>query len=208
MCGSRVTTTGAWLCVAALCCVPRAVFGTTRLPLTFDQVLDQAATVVRAEVVDVRSEWRELREHRTIETVVTFRIHSVLKGSSGALLQLDFLGGTIGEDTLRVAGQTQFAVGDQDFLFIESDRRSVSPIVGLGLGRFPIQRDAFTGRVFVTTFEGQPFVGVRDFGRGMRATAGTRFPAASVAAPSTVGLSDADFERFVLERIRGRLTKQ
>jgi hypothetical protein len=202
--GSRATTAGVLLCIAALCSAARTVSATTILPMTFDQLLDQAATVVRGEVVDVRSEFRERRDQRTIETIVTFRIHSVIKGASGALLQLEFLGGTVGADTLRVAGQAQFAVGDHDFLFIEGDRQSVSPIVGLGLGRFPIRRDAFTGRMFVTTYEGQPFVGVLEFGRTVRAAAGTKFPAANAGAASSVGFSDAAFERLVVERIRDR----
>jgi hypothetical protein len=44
--------------VALLSFAP-TVSTTTVLPLTFDELLAEAATIVRGEVVDVRSDWRD-----------------------------------------------------------------------------------------------------------------------------------------------------
>jgi hypothetical protein len=173
---------------------------TSLIPLTFDELIAQAATIVRCDIVDVRSEWRETREERVIVTLVTIRVRSALKGSSRDVVQLEFPGGTIRDITLRVAGTPQFAAGDEEFLFINSGQ-TISPLVGFGLGRFSIHHDAFTHRTFVTSFDGKPFRGLVDFSRATRAAAQTEFPRTPIERAASVGLSDGDFESLVRNRL-------
>jgi hypothetical protein len=149
----------AWLSFAP------TVSTTSVVPLTFDELLAEAATIVRGEVTDVRSEWRDRQPGSgPIVTFVTVRVQQTLKGGPSPQLLLQFLGGTVGDQTLTVAEMPQFKIGDRDILFINDAGRPASPIVGVFLGRFTIKVDAFTGREFVTTFDGRPLSDAADIG--------------------------------------------
>ena len=52
----------------------------------------------------------------------TFRVEDVWKGASGAVTQLEFLGGTIGETTMEVVGMPTFRVGQRSVLFVAGER--------------------------------------------------------------------------------------
>ncbi len=198
----RLDLTGALAAIAIACILAPRLSATSVLPLTFDDLVTRATTIVRCDVVDVRAEWRERRDDRAIVTVVTIRVQSVLKGSSGNMVRLDFLGGAVDDTSLRVAGMPSFAVGDQAFLFIDGTGAALSPLVGFGLGRFAIQHDAFTQRAFVTNFDGRAFRGPTDFGRATRARAQTGFPPTRLEVEPAAALSDRDFETLIRQKVR------
>jgi hypothetical protein len=170
---------------------------TTVVPLTFDQLVQQADAVFIGEVVDVRSSWNETRDGRSIVTQVTFDVTRVLKGTRGLRTQLTFQGGRIGDVTQEVSGMPTFRIGDRDVLFVSPDRNAVSPIVGFWQGRFRIIRDAATGEAQVRSHDGSAIV---DGFRGAGAFRG----GASPARP--MGL--ADFETLVKARVADRVTQQ
>jgi hypothetical protein len=168
--------------------------------MTFDELLAESAIVVRGEVVDVRSDWRDRRpDSGPIVTFVTVRVQQTLKGAPSPQLLLQFLGGTVGDRTLRVAEMPQFKVGDRDILFINDVAQPASPIVGFFIGRFPIRVDAFSGREFVTTYDGRPLSDAADIGSA---------PAKSLSAmrASTPGaaLSVAAVEAVIRQRLQSK----
>lgn len=177
---------------------------TTVIPPTFDELVARAATIVRGQVVDVRSEWRDSRSDRTIVTLVTFTVDSVVKGPASIQILLEFMGGTVDDVTLRIAGMPQFRVGDRDILFVSDAGRPVSPIVGFAFGRFPVRRDVFTGREFVTTYDGRAFASTAEIGQPNRTAAARGFPR---AGPS-VSLSVADFETLIRRKIQDQASKR
>ena len=184
--------------LVALLCFAQTVSTTTVLPPTFDELLAEAATIVRAEVVDVRSDWRDRRPGSgPIVTFVTVRVQQTLKGGSSTQMLLEFLGGTVGDSTLTVAEMPQFRVGDRDILFINDAGRPVSPIVGFFVGRFPIRVDAFTGREFVTTFDGRPLSDAADIG-----SAPAKSLSALRARTSGAALSVAAVETLIRQRLQ------
>jgi hypothetical protein len=138
---------------------------TTVVALTFDEVLAGADEVFIGQVVDQRSVWEESRSGRLIVTLVTFRIERTLKGAPRIQAMLEFVGGTIGEDTMRVAGVPRFQIGDRDVLFLSGVVRPVSPVVGLMQGRFRIVRDPDRGVDTVLTFGGDAVATLDDIGR-------------------------------------------
>ena len=87
------------VCTVAAAGVARS---TTVIPPTFDALVSSAATIFVGEVMNVRSEWETTRNGRTIITLVTFRVEDVWKGDLGAVTQLEFLGGEIGDLGMRV----------------------------------------------------------------------------------------------------------
>ena len=138
---------------------------TTVVSMTFDELLAGAEEAFLGQVVDQRSEWEQTRSGRAIVTLVTFRVERVLKGSPRIQAALEFLGGTVGEDTLTVPGVPQFHIGDRDVLFLNSVIRPVSPVVGLMQGRFRVIRDPDRGVDTVRTFGGDALVSLEDIGR-------------------------------------------
>ena len=98
----------------------------------------------------------------------------------------------------------QFEVGDRDILFVNDAGRPVSPIVGFAFGRFPLRRDVFTGREFVTTYDGRAFASTAEIGQPNRTTAARGFPRAG----SSVSLSVADFETLIRRQIEAQATKR
>lgn len=115
---------------------------TTVIPPTFESLVSQAGTIFVGEVMDVRSDWFAAARGRAIVTRVTFRVEDVWKGTSGVVTQLEFLGGTVGETTMRVVGMPAFREGQRSVLFVSSEGRTISPLVGFWHGRMRVERDS------------------------------------------------------------------
>ena len=72
---------------------------------------------------------------------MTFRVEESWKGAAGAVTQLEFLGGTIGESTMEVVGMPTFLEGQRSVLFVSSQVRAASPLVGFWHGRMRVEKD-------------------------------------------------------------------
>lgn len=135
--------------VSSLILLP-AARSTTVIPPEFDALVHEADAIVRGHVVDVRSEWDLSGGHRRIVTFVTVAVLETLAGDPAPNeIVLRFLGGTVGDVTMHIPGQPQFKPGDEDFLFVQGNGRQWSPLVAVMHGRYPIERDAATGREVV-----------------------------------------------------------
>jgi hypothetical protein len=142
---------------------------TTVIPPTFATLVAKANTIFVGEVTDVRSQWVATRQGRAIVTKVTFKVEDVWKGAAGAVTQLEFLGGTVGEMTMDVVGMPQFHAGQRSVLFVAGDATLVSPLVGFYHGRLRIEKD-INGVDRVRTFDGR-----------------------SLGSPNEVGANKADY---------------
>ena len=149
------------VCTVAAAGVARS---TTVIPPTFDALVSSAATIFVGEVMNVRSEWETTPNGRAIITLVTFRVEDVWKGDLGAVTQLEFLGGEIGDVGMRVEGSPVFRLGQRDVLFVNSIVRAVSPLVGFMHGRMRVERDTVSGVDRVRTFDGRALGSVAQIG--------------------------------------------
>ena len=149
------------VCTVAAAGVARS---TTVIPPTFDALVSSAATIFVGEVMNVRSEWETTPNGRAIITLVTFRVEDVWKGNLGAVTQLEFLGGEIGDVGMRVEGSPVFRLGQRDVLFVNSIVRAVSPLVGFMHGRMRVERDTVSGVDRVRTFDGRALGSVAQIG--------------------------------------------
>jgi hypothetical protein len=127
---------------------------TTVIPPTFESLVSSANTIFVGEVMNVRAEWIATPQGRAIMTHVTFKVEDVWKGAAGAVTQLDFLGGTIGEMTMEVVGMPVFHDGQRSVLFVSGEAAAVSPLVGFFHGRLRIERDV-NGVDRVRTYDGR-----------------------------------------------------
>lgn len=178
-----------FVCGFALLLAAAPAFPTTVIPPTFDELVDHATTIFVGETVSRRSQKFDTRDGPMITTLVTFTVVETLKGSPGAQMTLEFMGGTVGADTLVVSGMPQFNVGDHDVVFVGEERNTVSPLVGFAFGRFRIARDA-NGIEGVRTFEGRTLVSTAAIGR------------AQVGLPQADTLSLATFKNEITRRVR------
>lgn len=127
---------------------------TTVIPPTFESLVSGAGTIFVGEVIGVRSIWTATPQGRAIVTQVTFKVEDVWKGAAGAVTQLEFLGGTIGRTTMEVVGMPTFHEGQRSVLFVSSEARSASPLVGFWHGRMRVERD-YAGVDRVRTYDGR-----------------------------------------------------
>jgi hypothetical protein len=76
-----------------------------------------------------------------IHTYVRFEVLDVLKGDTpGAVLELRFLGGTVGTQRLDVTDMTMPEMGESGLYFVESlSSPQVNPLVGWAQGHFLIE---------------------------------------------------------------------
>lgn len=83
-------------------------------------------------------------------TRLTFEVGEVVKGQAGTSLEVCLPGGEYRGQRLHLAGMPQFAPGEEVVLFLtEPDRLGHPWPVGLGQGKFRVQRDAAAkARVF------------------------------------------------------------
>ena len=146
------------LCVVVCLMVARAAFSTTVIQPSFDELVSKAGLIFVGEAVDTRSVLETTRDGRRIVTIVTFDVSSVIKGSVGLRTQLTFLGGTVGGETMEIAGMPKFQVGDRDVLFVSSAARSASPLMGMWHGRFRVVEDPASGQLRVRSFDGKPLL--------------------------------------------------
>ena len=168
--------------LAALLGLARAAAPTSVVAPTFDELVARAESVFLGRAVALRSTWVDSRAGRAIVTDVTFAIERTVKGTVYAERSLEFLGGTIGDDTLRVSGMPEFHVGDRDVLFVSETGRPISPLVGFTYGRFRVVRDTRTGTDLVRTHDGRPLGSVDEVGN--------RSAPATVAPLRTLTLDD------------------
>lgn len=149
------------LCTLAAAGVARS---TTVIPPTFDALVAGANTIFVGEVMNVRAAWESTPAGRVIRTSVTFRVEAVWKGNAGAVTQLTFMGGEIGDVGMKVHGLPTFRMGQRDVLFVGSEARRISPLVGLMHGRMRVERDLVSGVDRVRTHDGQALGSVTQIG--------------------------------------------
>jgi hypothetical protein len=131
------------LCILFASLMTVVARATTVIPPTFDSLVSSANTIFVGEVMNVRSVWIAGPRGRAIVTDVTFKVEDVWKGAVGAVTQLEFLGGTIGDTRMEVAGMPEFLEGQRSVLFVSSQVKAISPLVGFSHGRMRIEKDPY-----------------------------------------------------------------
>lgn len=167
--------------IAAICCAGTAP-ATEIVPLSTAQLGARSSSVVLGNVADVRSFWNA--QGTKIFTEIVIDVAESFKGSAGGQVRLLQLGGTVDGVRVTVHGALQWTRGEEVLVFLEPYQGDAFHVTGFSQGKFQVERDARTGRAYVS----RP------------ALAGVEFAAtggAPQAAPTTV-------EREPLERFVGR----
>ena len=120
----------------------------TVVPMTFEQLVDEAAAVVYARVADVRGHWTA--DRRSIDSVVTLEALSYLKGNLGGTVAMRLPGGEAGGVVNVVPGAPSLRQGELVVVFLKARGPALLTTLGLGQGIFRVVRDARTGAMLVT----------------------------------------------------------
>lgn len=178
---------------------------TTVQPPTFSELVDEADGIYRGRVTTVLARRVATPEGASIiKTFVTFAVERTIKGSARPDIVLEFLGGTIGDESLEVGGTPHFDVGDREILFVQQNGVQFCPLVRLGHGRYRVERDATTRADYVARDDGAPLTATDEVALPLGHDAAPQGPARA-AAPrdASLALSPDAFET----RIRGEIQR-
>ena len=137
---------------------------TTVIAPGFTQMVSRAERIVTARVSSTRSDWAVRNGHRCILTTVRFEVERTHKGSLDRILELEFLGGTVGTETMEVKGVPSFHVGERVLLFAEKNGKQFCPLVGIYHGKLVVEHDPQTGADIVLRHNRQPIRSAEDVG--------------------------------------------
>ena len=101
-----------------------------------------AEIIADVTVQNAQPYWAAPAGVKAIRTRVTFTVNQAIKGNPGSSLTLEFLGGQVGNQVLKVPGVPQFVNGERYILFSASpDRALVCPVLGLDQGALRVIHD-------------------------------------------------------------------
>ena len=119
---------------------------------------------------------------------------------------MEFLGGTVGDESLVVTGMPKFARGDREFVFVQKNGVQFCPLVALSHGRYRVLRDAARSRDFIARDNGQPLTDTAEVEQPLQDLP-TPVRAARAQAAIERALTPAAFEEGVAAAIRRRGSK-
>jgi hypothetical protein len=139
-----------------------ALRATTVVPPSFPQLVAQSDTIVRARVTAVQAAWVDSPQGRVIKTYVTLDVQKQLKGTPARELTLQFLGGELDGQGMRVEGMPRFVVGQTELLFIAGNGARFCPLVAMMHGRYRVVNDATTAHDYIARNDGVPLTNIDD----------------------------------------------
>ena len=129
------------------CAVVVPAIATTVVPLTFEQLVSESASIVYGRVTDVRSQWTD--DRRFIESVVSIEILKGMKGGAGGTVAFTVPGGQVGRYLNVIPGAPVFSNGDLAVFFLTAQGPRLPVTTGLTQGVYRVQRDSRSGEMLV-----------------------------------------------------------
>ena len=126
--------------------------------LSFKQLSQNAELVFEGEVSEVQSELKSNKS--SIVTLITFDVRDVILGNwSEPTITLEFLGGTVEGQTMRIQALVYPQLGEHGVYFVESTHQQmVNPLLGWAQGHFKVKNDEMatsSGQMISSLNEGQ-----------------------------------------------------
>ena len=186
-----------------LLAVVAAVRATSVVPPSFAELVGEADAIYRGRVTSVQARRvdRTDGEGGIIKTFVTFAVERVLKGPERTEVTLEFLGGTVGDESMTVSGMPKFNLGAREIVFVQKNGVQFCPLVGLMHGRYRVLRDEATAREHIARDNGAPLTDTADVELPI-----TNLPepvrAASAASGSARALSSEAFEASIRSEVQ------
>ncbi len=188
------------LLLLALASLGRA---TSVIPPTFPELVQEADGVYRGKVTAIQARRATSPDGTAIiKTFVTLVVERTLKGAAKAEITLEFLGGTIGDESLRVAGMPKFNLGAAEYVFVQRNGVQFCPLVAMGHGRYRLLHDTAAQRDYIARDNGIPLTDLAEVAVDLTTTLPAPVRAARAAAAVTRALSPAAFEAGVIAEVQ------
>jgi len=144
--------------VALLSISPKPVQATTLRALDLPEIVQKAEIIADVTVTNIESYWASPAGEKAIRTKVTFALNRpVLKGQVSSPFSLEFLGGTVGNHHIVVAGMPQLEIGQRVIIFSYGpDKAFASPLIGMDQGILRVTHDEQNSVDRVYRWWGQP----------------------------------------------------
>lgn len=169
------------------------LLATTVIPPSFDQLVNESDYIVRAVVKSVDSEYRTTDAGgKKIVTMVALDVKEVIAGTPPKDVVLEFLGGRVGNERMVVEGSPQFKVGDEDILFVRGNGHTIVPLVAMMHGRYPVMREAGTGRRYMAKGNRVPLTDTAEISQPI-----TKAESAAMKAPAEAAAEAMTPEQFI-----------
>lgn len=174
---------------------------TTVEPPTFPQLVGEADAIYRGRVAAVQARRVAAADGSSlIKTFVTFQIDRTLKGLERKETVLEFLGGTVGDETWEVGGMPQFNVGQRSIVFVQKNGVQLCPLVRVMHGRYHVARDDDTGQEYIARENHAPLTDVAEVVQPL--VDNPPLPAIPARAALARALSPDDFEARIVGEVR------
>ena len=131
-----------------LCGIPAALRATVLVPAEFREIVNGASIIAYGRVVETTAEMRDGR--RRVDTRVTMKVGTYLKGDRGEALVFRVPGGTVGRYMNVFVGAPHFVEGDEAIVFLNERDGDLPSVFGLNQGVFRVTLDEQTRRRMVT----------------------------------------------------------
>ena len=131
---------------AVLSLLPLRAEATLAEAKSFDEKVDNAASIVVGRLVAKESRWDAA--HRWILTYNRFEVEKALKGTVGREVTLVTPGGTVGNMTQDAVGVPKFEVGEEHVLFVR-DTQAGPTVLYFDQGAYRLERDGRGERMVV-----------------------------------------------------------
>jgi hypothetical protein len=173
------------------------------LQVTFDELVRSSELVFEGRVVNKRAEFDT---RGSIKTYVTFEVLDVYKGAhSGRTLELPFLGGTVGDLTMKISDLEAPGIGETGIYFVESVANPPAhPLYGWDQGHFLVRTNQADRTDHVFSHTGKPVSG---FEAAAKATGLSNGVAAGLTLDAnrlSQGLTVVQFKQKIKELLNTR----
>ncbi len=187
------------LFVSLACALVSIVRATSVVPPDFPALVAEADAIYRGRVtaVDARRVERA-GGGPVIKTFVTIAVQRTMKGAEQKEVILEFLGGTIGEETLEVSGVPKFNVGQRGVFFVQRNGHQFCPLVRVGHGRYRIAQDTASPKEYVERENGVPLNDVSEVALPIAETPRSGAMRRDVSR----ALTTDDFETKIMNEVR------
>lgn len=116
---------------------------TTLVSMSLDQLTQASSDVVQAHVINQVSRWND--SHTQVLTITTFAVTQTYKGGASTRVEIEQLGGTIGNMRVFVPGDVAFRTLEDYVLFLEpAAGTSRYHLVGMTQGAYRVYADSMT----------------------------------------------------------------
>ena len=161
----RIWIFAVWAATGLMTALPAAA--TTLVSMSLDQLTQASSDIVEAHVINQASHWNAA--HSQVFTITTFAISHTFKGTASSRVEIEQLGGTIGNMRVFVPGDITFRPLEDYVLFLEpAGDSSRYRLVGMTQGAYRVYQDSSTtqARVILPAFSQlqTPFEPLRDSG--------------------------------------------